>query len=175
MSAARETAARPTRAPGVGRVRRAIVTLAILTVAATSVGPDLNPAADATRCHQWRRRDVPTEPVTLEELARAARSGATVRVSSLPGWADGVALPGVVVLAADADVVTWIHENIHRMQMRRDGTFTFWYRYTRDYLHGRWIGCGAHDAYLAIGYEIEARTLQRDLLAQHHTRRTDRR
>jgi hypothetical protein len=161
-----ETATRPGR-----RVRGKLAAALVAAVIAVTAGPDVYAAATGATCHQWRWRTVDARPMTLGRVAATARTQHTVTVAALPGWADGLALPGVVVLSDRAGVGTWLHEHIHQEQMRQDGMVTFWLRYTGDFLRGRAHGCGAHDAYLAVSYEIEARRLEHHLQLQYHAPR----
>jgi hypothetical protein len=59
-----------------------------------------------------------------------------------------------------------IHEMIHVNQWREEGYLRFARRYLGDYLRGRLRGKSHRDAYLAIGYEVEARALTGRLLSR---------
>ena len=155
-----------------------LVAAAVL-LGGASAGPDMLSAARAAghgspaqSCDAWRWRAVAPREMALTDLTAEAGRTRVWRVRRLPGWADGAALPGTAILTEDAELGTWIHEHIHLVQMRQDGTARFWSRYTADYLRGRWSGCGAHDSYLAIGYEREARALERSLLAETYASST---
>jgi hypothetical protein len=49
-----------------------------------------------------------------------------------------------------------IHERIHWQQIERDGVIRFYFRYLKEYVHGRRQGLTHHQAYLNISYEQEA-------------------
>ena len=53
-----------------------------------------------------------------------------------------------------------VHELIHARQYHEQGMARFFRRYTADYFRGRRSGLGHREAYMDIGYEIEARDLQ---------------
>ncbi len=83
---------------------------------------------------------------------------------ALASRASGIALGRAVFIRADRfgaegelpiDLVA--HELTHVAQVLRDGTVVFFARYLAEYLGGRARGLGDHEAYLAIGYEVEAR------------------
>jgi hypothetical protein len=52
-----------------------------------------------------------------------------------------------------------VHELVHVRQWSDFGVFGFIRRYLSDYLRGRFKGLGHRKAYLAIGFEQEARRL----------------
>lgn len=83
---------------------------------------------------------------------------------ALASRASGIALGRSVFIRADRfgpegelpiDLVA--HEVTHVAQVLRDGTVAFFARYVAEYLGGRARGLDDHEAYLAIGYEVEAR------------------
>jgi hypothetical protein len=55
--------------------------------------------------------------------------------------------------------VLLVHELVHVRQWADFGVFGFLRRYLADYLRGRFKGLGHREAYLAIGFEQEARRL----------------
>jgi len=55
------------------------------------------------------------------------------------------------------------HERIHLDQIKRDGCFTFYYRYLHGYFSLRWEGLKPFDAYRGICYEKEAYENEWDL------------
>jgi len=65
------------------------------------------------------------------------------------------------VLVGDRDRLAGllVHEMVHVRQWRHHGALGFLRRYARDYLTGRWRGLNHYEAYLAIGFEVEARTI----------------
>lgn len=58
------------------------------------------------------------------------------------------------------------HEEIHLQQIRRDGPFTFYFKYVQSYLSGRVNGLNHDEAYRAIPYEQEAYAYQGQLTYQ---------
>ncbi|MBX3270749.1 MAG: DUF4157 domain-containing protein [Sandaracinaceae bacterium] len=78
--------------------------------------------------------------------------------------ASGIALGRAVFVRADRyapdgslPIELVAHEVTHVAQVLRDGPAAFFARYVAEYLRGRARGLSDHAAYLAIGYEVEAR------------------
>lgn len=146
---------------------------AVLTL---SVGPDLAAAVRTekgdlsahSRCRQWASREVEVRDMKLREVTLAATGNRVITSPRLPGWQGGITLPGLMLLEQDASVHTWLHEHVHHVQLQQDGRLRFSATYLSDYIRGRWKGCGAHDSYLAIGYEIEARRIEHALYTEQH-------
>ncbi len=112
-----------------------------------------------------------------EQLGELAAMGGNVRIG-YPRWLAlllregtlAITLGGRVYLAESAIKATaeqlealLAHEIEHVRQFRRVGALRFVYCYVRDYLMNRRKGMSAFDAYMAIGFEVEARTAERSL------------
>jgi hypothetical protein len=82
-----------------------------------------------------------------------------VRTSLLPRGTDAMTLPGIVLIRPECtdSATLLLHESVHVRQWRSHGVTGFLRCYLGDYLRGRRRGLGHHQAYLAIGLEVEAR------------------
>lgn len=136
--------------------RRAASMLAMLIIASVTIIPDLHAAHTRATCYTWSLRTIDLRPITFEQIASGADTQMVITVPEMPLWIGGAALPGVTLVAQDAGPTLWIHEQVHQIQMQQDGHFTFLTNYITDWYRGRFAGCGAFDAYQAIGYEREA-------------------
>lgn len=156
---------RRTKPPATARrqapIRRAVAMLAMLIIASATVIPDLHASHTRASCHAWAYRAVDLRPITFEQIARSADTQLTITVPDMPLWTGGAALPGVTLIADDAGPTIWIHEQVHQIQMQQDGHIAFLAHYIADWYRGRFAGCGAFDAYLAISYEREADRYER--------------
>ncbi|MCA9609238.1 MAG: DUF4157 domain-containing protein [Myxococcales bacterium] len=125
----------------------------------------------AMRACRVAREDVlqrAVDEVTLfgrePRLAEVRGARSLIAHVALASRASGIALGRSVFIRADRfgadgelpiDLVA--HEVTHVAQVLRDGTAGFFTRYLAEYLGGRARGLADHEAYLAIGYEVEAR------------------
>lgn len=68
-------------------------------------------------------------------------------------------------LEADARILgqLLVHELVHLRQWMEVGTLRYSYRYLFEYVRGRARGMSHHEAYLAIGFEVEARQAENTL------------
>jgi len=84
-----------------------------------------------------------------------------IKVPWLPFGAKGLTLGRYVLLVmglhrSPDELIA--HELVHVYQYRRNGPWTFLWRYVSDYLMLRKLGNGHRKSYLLIGYEAEARS-----------------
>lgn len=147
------------------KVRAALLIL-ILTPTA---GADIWAAANRSSCSDWAKRPVQVREMTLDDIEQHY-AAPVLTIRNAPGWTWGIALPGVTILEEGSDFRAWAHEQAHQAQMRQDGYARYLARYTYEWLRGRYAGCGTHDAYRSISYEIEARALEDVLEAQWRRR-----
>ena len=95
---------------------------------------------------------------------------AAVAYAALRSRASGITLGDDVYVRSeffdargDIPIRLVAHEVAHVVQFRRDGTLPFLMRYVWDYSSGLARGLTDRDAYLAIGYEIEARRVAEEV------------
>ncbi|MEM1348708.1 MAG: DUF4157 domain-containing protein [Myxococcota bacterium] len=131
--------------------------------------------ANHTATEHIRRRAVerclliPTNPSVRH--VRGLRSA--IANLSLANRASGITMGRKVFIReelfgpnAEVDLRLVVHEVTHVVQFMRDGFVTFITRYLNDYAEGRARGLSDYDAYLAIGYEQEARAVE-DFVRRH--------
>jgi hypothetical protein len=82
------------------------------------------------------------------------------------GWVGAMTLPWAIYVRPEqlraggpASGRLLVHELVHVRQWRQLGTRRFAAQYLRDYLRGRRRGLSHRDAYLAVSFEQEARTV----------------
>lgn len=138
---------------------------------ATTVVPDIYAQTTGAACTGWQNRPLEVRDMTLEDLAATSALQPTLHVDKLPLWPKGMSLPGLVVVEEGADIELWLHEQAHQVQMWQDGYTRFWVNYAADWYRGRMAGCGMYDSYRAIGYEREARHIERRLAANFRSGR----
>jgi Domain of unknown function (DUF4157) len=114
------------------------------------------------------RRLTPAERVSFVHVPPLDRARARVVVVGwlTPGTA-GMTLGRWVLLRRghEHDRALLAHEMVHVRQWRERGAIGFLVAYLGEYMRGRRDGLGHGDAYRAISFEAEARTLSADLLA----------
>lgn len=104
-------------------------------------------------------------PILPEDLSLKPASAATMRI-----W--GMDIQAVTInkwIFVDPRILTsdklklarlTIHELIHARQFYELGVPRFLWRYAAEYIQGRRSGLSHREAYMEIGYEVEARDLQ---------------
>lgn len=142
---------------GLGRWLR----VACVSVSLVTVVPDVVSVATGRYCQDWYNRSLPHEPLSGDLFADAAESSSEVQVSWLPAGFSGLSLPGVVLYSEEPEASLWLHEMTHQAQMRREGLLRYSFNYAKDWVVGRYQGCGPLESYRAIRYEREAQQVTR--------------
>lgn len=130
---------------------------------AVLVTPDAYATLAGRSCGDWAARNAKGAGISMRDVADAAADTQERFAPALPFGYDAVATPGWVLYATDPNAELWVHEMAHQAQMRRDGALRYGWRYAREWLAGRFSGCGTLDAKRNIGYEREAELLGRQL------------
>lgn len=112
-------------------------------------------------CESWSSRRLAPVALPGEVFAEAVENTQETDIAWLPAGFSGLSLPGLVLYSGDPDVSLWLHEMTHQAQMRREGVLRYGFNYARDWIVGRYQGCGPLDSYHAIRYEREAHGVAR--------------
>lgn len=140
-----------------GRVRVAVRLLLGSYLIAFVLGPFLYVSAVGAQCSTWAGRSVPSFEVDgAAVLAKAGETG-TIEVPVLPGGVAGMAFAGRTFTVDGAGAEVILHEAVHHLQVERDGVLPYSLRYVKEWVKGVYHGCGPHDAYRYVSYEIQAR------------------
>ena len=138
-------------------MRRKLVFRSLLVLLSTvTVVPDAFSMLSGRYCDQWADRAIRYPALSAADLYRASGGVQEAEVAWLPASFHGLAAPGLVLYAGEADAAIWLHEMTHQAQMDRDGLPRFALNYGWDWVQGRYHGCGPLDAYQAVRYEREA-------------------
>lgn len=130
-------------------------------IAAFVVLPFAYSAVAGKSCEEWLYRvndPLDADPAEVLEIAAGI---STYEVPYLPAGAGGLVVPGATLVERDGPGSVVIHEAVHHLQIERDGLARFVLGYGIDWVRGVYHGCGSHDSYRGIGYEIQARRFVR--------------
>lgn len=121
------------------------------------IGPFVYASAMGASCQEWSSRGVETFQVPPADILEMAGATNTFEVPILPGGYEGMAVGGSTLTKTGADADIILHEAVHHLQMKREGRIMYSLKYTSDWVRGMYHGCGPHDAYRYISYEVQAR------------------
>lgn len=130
----------------------------VVAIAVLLVGPFVYSSAAGASCQVWSERKVKLLMVDWWDTLSVTASAEILSVWKLPAGRSGVALPGKIGITNTAGLGTLFHETAHLIQMQEDGTVRFFLEYSSEWVRGLYSGCGPYDAYLAVGYEKQARS-----------------
>ena len=121
------------------------------------IGPFVYASVMGASCQEWSSRGVETFQVPQASILEMAGATNTFEVPVLPGGYEGMAVGGSTLTKTGADADIILHEAVHHLQMKQEGRVMYSIKYASEWVRGMYHGCGPHDAYRYISYEVQAR------------------
>lgn len=138
-------------------VRRLFSILIFTYLGGGVIGPFLVSSVAGRQCTDWTGRYVASYDASTEQILEMAAQTPLAEVPILPAGVSGMTIPGTTLVVDESGARVVAHEAVHHLQIQDDGYLLFAWRYVHEWMQGVYSGCGPHDAYRAISYEVQAR------------------